>query len=216
MLQRPVLALAFLLASIATPAAAQLTAEEEALFRQMEGTLFVKDHAETVQGRLRACGLEFAALTRDFSTKKGAPVKLIGSYYLRRFEGNGSIYYTLKLGVFEGPGLDKPSAPNSAFARGRSGEGPSKSPQKTGSDSPGFALFIGALDETFTHLYEGIVGENLFIVGFNRKPGETDVSAEIDLSVQDTRSDRGEIIRERSPRMVKQFVSCVGALANVR
>ncbi|RYF61679.1 MAG: hypothetical protein EOO27_00970 [Comamonadaceae bacterium] len=210
------IALAAFFACTCTVAAAQLPPEQEALFRQMEGTLFVKDHTETVQGRLSACGLEFAALTRDFSTKRGAPVKLVGSYYLRRFDGKPGVFYALKLGIFEGPRLAKPVAPHNAFVRAITGEGPAIKAQRSDSDSPGFALFLGEVDDSFLKVYSGILDENLFVVGFNRKPGQMDVSAEIDLSVQDTRLEGSQVNRDRSPRMVKQFVACAGSLANAR
>lgn len=45
----------------------------------LAGTFAVLPLRESADGKLIACGFEFSALTHDRSTKKGAPVKIVGS-----------------------------------------------------------------------------------------------------------------------------------------
>lgn len=66
----------------------------------LEGTIYVVPHRESADGVLKACGLEFAALTADFSTRGGAHVRLVGSFYLRSV-GDG-ILYMLKMSIVSG------------------------------------------------------------------------------------------------------------------
>lgn len=67
----------------------------------LAGTFAVPPLRESTDGKLIAHGLEFSALTYDRSTKKGPPVKIVGSYYLRHYSVAG-LGYSLKLAIYDG------------------------------------------------------------------------------------------------------------------
>lgn len=182
------------------------------LVQKLEGTLYVIPHRETADGVLTGCGLEFAALKRDFSTKRGAPVKIAGSFYLRPNPNTG-LAYVLKLGVFDGLSFENGFAPNNAFISAPNGKTPAKA-IKTQAENPGFALFIGGLDSDVTAAYAAITEKSQLVVGFNRKPGQQDVTFILDLAVIDTQMQNDEVVRKRSNEPVHSFVACSTDLLN--
>jgi hypothetical protein len=175
-----------LMAVFCLNASAQPRAEIETLTQKMVGTYFTVAHKESVDGKLSACGLEFAALTRDFSTKKGAPVKLSGSFYLRPLPQKG-IAYMLKLGGIDVQQLEAAFAPANIFVRSAIGSAP-KNALPLKSDNPKYALITGEVDEDVVSIYASIAEKKEFVVGFNRQKGQQDVVATIDLTVIDTNS----------------------------
>lgn len=192
---------------ISLSAIAQSESEVMRLTQKLEGTFFVVPHRETADGVLTACGLEFTAMKRDFSTKNGAPTKIVGSFYLRPHDSFG-LAYALKLGVFDGFSFENGLAPNNAFVSAPNGKIPPKAVRVL-SDSPNFALFIGALDDAVTEAYRAILEKNILAVGFNRKPGQQDVTFLIDLTVVDTKMNGDAVVRERSSEPVAQFAACL-------
>lgn len=193
---------------------AQTPAALAELAKKLEGTIFVKPHRETVDGVLTGCGLEFTALTRDFATKQGAPVKLVGSFYLRPHKTSG-LAYVLKLGLYDGFSTDNAIAPNNAFISAPNGKIPVKA-IRVAAENPGFALFVGGLDDAVTDAYAAIVEKNSLVVGFNRKPGQQDVSVSLDLSVTDTQfNEAGGVTRQRSGESVDVFAGCSGELLKI-
>ncbi len=180
---------------------------ERQLAEYMSGTLFVKSHRETADGQLSACGFEFAAIGRDFATKASAPVLVNGSYYIRTYQNNFG--YALKVGVRDGmDGSAKAWAPANAFLRDTNGIAP-KNIIRTEAETPGYALFIGALDDSQRQVFEGIMKNQKTVLGFNRKKGQQDVHIEIDLTVKDSKARESQLIRERSNEMVEQFAKCI-------
>lgn len=170
------------------------------------GTIYTTPHRETADGNLQACGVEFLAVGRDIATQRGAPVLLSGSVYIRKGKGN-SIFYALKLGVRDG--IDPkvvPFAPANAFVSGiDSPAAPVFS--KADSDMPGFRLFVGVLDDGFEPFMKSIIDQHKFVVGFNRKPGQMDVSTVIDMDT-DTDGRRHQFNpADLSPTM-RAFVTC--------
>lgn len=186
---------------------AQSSEEVARLFQKLEGTISVGPHRETADGVLRSCGLEFVAMKRDFGTKQGSPTKIVGSFYLRPDDKNGLVYI-LKLGVFDDYPFDKAIAPNNAFISAPNGRIPSKA-TRVGGENPGFALFIGGLDEAVLAAYKAIIEKKNLAVGFNRQPGLQDVVFLIDLTVVDTQmKNDGEVVRRRSGEPVEIFAAC--------
>jgi hypothetical protein len=181
------------------------------LAQKLEGTLYVKPHRETAEGVLTGCGLEFAALKRDFSTKKGAPTQIVGSFYLRPNKNIG-LAYALKLGVFDGFSFDNAIAPNNAFISAPNGKIPPKAIRVL-AETPGFALFIGEFDDAVMRAYAAILDKSSLAVGFNRKSGQQDVTFLIDLAVIDTKMGNDSVVRQRSDEPVAQFVACTKDLA---
>lgn len=174
--------------------------------QKLEGTIYVIPHRETADGVLTSCGLEFAALKRDFSTKGGAPVKIVGSFYLRPNPNTG-LAYMLKLGVFDGLSYENGFAPNNAFISAPNGKTPTKA-IRAQTETPGFALFVGGLDSEVTAALIAIVEMKQLAVGFNRKPGQQDVTFILDLAVIDTQMQSEEVVRKRSNEPVDSFVAC--------
>ena len=70
--------------ALSTNVSAQPSQAERDVVGLLAGTLYVKAHRESADGVQTACGLEFSALSQDVSTKRGAAVKIIGSYYVRK------------------------------------------------------------------------------------------------------------------------------------
>jgi hypothetical protein len=180
--------------------------------QKLEGTIYVIPHRESADGVLTGCGLEFSAMKRDFSTKQGAPVKIVGSFYLRPNPNTG-LGYMLKLGVFDGFSYEKGFAPNNAFISAPNGKTPVKA-IRAQAENPGFALFIGALDKDVIAAYAAIVEKSQLAVGFNRKPGQQDVTFILDLAVIDTQMRNEEVVRKRSSEPVDSFVACSSELLN--
>ena len=109
--------------------------------QMLEGTLYVIPHRESADGQMTACGLEFSALKRDFSTRRGAPVKIVGSFYMRS-HSNGGLFYALKIGLADGFGATPIiSAPANAFIRSPRGKAPIKAMRSPG-ENPDYALFV--------------------------------------------------------------------------
>lgn len=180
------------------------------LAQKLEGTIFVIPHRESADGVLTACGLEFAAMKRDFSTKQGAPVKIVGSFYLR-LNKNAGFVYLLKLGVYDGFSTKNGFAPNNAFIHAPNRKSPKKAIRMQ-AENPGFALFLGALDDDVIAAYAGIVEKSQLVVGFNRKAGQQDVTVSLDLTVVDTQIKGDEVVRTKSNQPVADFMSCSGDL----
>ena len=205
------LAFTMFLALASMNAVAQSADELDQLAQRFEGTIYVIPHRESADGALTACGLEFSALKRDFSTMKGAPVKVVGSFYLRPNLHTG-IAYVLKLGIFDGIEYKDGIAPANAFIRAPNGSTPEKAIRRE-AETKGFALFIGGLDETVVAAYAGIAEKSQLVIGFNRKPGQQDVTFKLDLTVVDIEMrEDGQVIRKKSGEPVSEFIACSGDL----
>ena len=191
---------------------AQSTESIAQMVQRFEGTMFVVPHRESADGVLSACGLEFAAMQRDFSTKKGEPVKIVGSFYLR-LNPNTGLAYVLKAGVFDGFTYDNGLPPSNAFVSAPGGRAPKKAIRVL-AENPSFGLFIGALDKEVTAVLDGIAKKKQLVVGFNRKPGQQDVTFLLDLTVIDSQMKDGELVRKKSQEPVDEFMACAGDLIN--
>lgn len=192
---------------------AQSSAEIAQLAKRSEGTIYVVPHRDSADGVLEACGLEFAALKADAFSAEGAPIKIVGSFYLRSHPTQG-MAYMLKLGVFDGVGYSNGLAPANAFIRATNSNAPPKAIRQV-SETKGYALFVGALNSQINAALAEIAEKKQVVIGFNRKPGQRDVTFTIDLTVVDaSMGDDGKIIRKRSDEPVAQFWACTVDLAN--
>lgn len=177
----------------------------------LEGTILIVPHRESADGRMTACGLEFSALKRDFSTKGGAPVKVVGSFYMRN-HSNGGLFYALKIGIADGLGAAPiVSAPANAFIRSPRRKAPIKARRSPG-ENPDYALFVVAVDDDVVSAYQAIAEQKQLVVGFNRTPGQMDVITVLDLTVIDTKMEGGKVVREKSQKPVEDFLDCTGTL----
>ncbi|HUD34187.1 MAG TPA: hypothetical protein VMR43_14420 [Variovorax sp.] len=193
------------------PAQAPASRQPEAPGAAVEaGTLYVRHHRETIEGRLSACGLEFAAVAIDHSTRQGAPVKLAGRYELRAWPQGGP-GYSLKLGLYDGLTWDHPVAPHNASVRAPRGP-VSRRPLRLDAANPGHALFFDALDDTFAATFRSIVEDRTFVIAFNRAAGEQDVTATIDVQVAGTRTQDGRTVQELTTETGDDFRTCASEL----
>lgn len=190
---------------------AQPSEIEAKVAQQIEGTVYTRPQRSSADGVLEACGLEFSEIKRDFSTKRGSPVTMVGSFYMRLTKKAGLVY-TMKLGLFDGLNNNtKPIAPANAFISAPKGKAPVKAIRRD-SDIPGYALFLGAIDDDVLAAYAAILEKKKLVVGFNRENGQQDVSATIDLSVVDANMVNGKMVRTRSDEPVSDFSACVADL----
>lgn len=194
----------------AAPAASAASAAGAATPALAAGTLYVRHHRETIEGRLSACGLEFAAVAIDHSTRRGMPVKLAGRYELRAWPQGGP-GWSLKLGLYDGLTWDHPVAPHNAFVRAPRGPAPRR-PLRLDAANPGHALFFDALDDSFAATFRAIVEDRRFAVAFNRAAGEQDVTALIDVQVAATRTQDGHAVRELTTETGDDFRACANEL----
>ena len=200
-----------ILAMLANACLAQVPDMVAEVARKLEGTIFIIPHRESVDGQITACGLEFSALKMDFSTKGGAPVKIVGSFYIRDHI-SGGLFYALKIGIADDLGANPVvSAPANAFIRAPRGKAPVKA-RRSDAENRGYALFVGAVDGEVVSAYRGIAEQHQLVVGFNRAPEQMDVVTTLDLSVVDTKMVDGKVIREKSQQPVEEFLDCTGFL----
>ncbi|AYM95509.1 hypothetical protein EAG14_04615 [Acidovorax sp. 1608163] len=106
----------------------------------------------------------------------------------------------------------RPTAPANAFVRSSKGRAPSAKPVRLDSDTPGYALFLGLVDVDTTPTVEAILDQKKIVLGYNRKPGQTDVLTTVDLRVAETKMVEGEVKRTYSDDTVAEFNQCLGAL----
>lgn len=193
--------------SIASAQPSPLVAEAA---NAVEGTLYTVGHRESVDGRLNGCGLEFGALKRDFATKQGQPIYLIGSFYIRPHP-TASIAYLLKAGIFDLNHNGKGTPPANAFVRAPRGDAPKKG-LRIASENPSFAMFTGGVSEEIVEVLSSISENKIMVVGFNRMQGQQDVAVELDLTVVDIKMGPNGPTRQRSDKPVDDFMACVGDL----
>lgn len=197
-------------ASFCLSAAAQSTNDVYRLASKIQGTLNVLPHKESVDGEISACGLSFNAITLDFATKQGQPIRLTGSYYLRLLKDK-RIHYLLKLGVYDEPFGEIAFPPANAFVRSVRGIAP-KNLIRIQGENPEFALFGGEFGKESATVFKSIVEKNQFVVGFNRAKGRMDTVTTIDLTVVETKLEKDEVVRIRSNEQIDDFVSCTKEL----
>lgn len=205
------LTIALLVVTSAVTASAQPSKVEAEIALNLEGTIYTIPRRSSADGVLEACGFEFSEVKRDFSTKRGAPVTMVGSFYLRLAQQAGLVY-TIKLGLFDGLGnTTHPVAPANAFISAPHGKAPKKAMRRD-SDTLGYALFLGTFDDDVVAAYKSIFEKKQLLIGFNRVAGQQDVTAIIDLTVVDANIVNGKMVRTRSHNGVDDFSACVGEL----
>ena len=175
-----------------------------------EGTLFTRALRQASGGELFGCGIEFATVARDFATRRGERVVLNGSFNIMKLDQHG-IGYSLKLGVFPLVANAKPEAPALGYVRApRSAPPPSS--RRSPAEAPGYALFMGPGGKEVLAIIDALLGEGIVEIGFNRKAGQIDVTAVLDLAVEDIRGANGAAERIRSRKTQSELSECIGQL----
>lgn len=173
----------------------------------VEGNLFTVGHRESAGGQLRACGIEFGAIKRDFATRQGDPVFVAGSFYVQLMDAK-TLGYALKIGAFDHDRIDRGVAPAQAFVRTPSGA-PLATSSRVGGDNPAYAIFVGRFGAEVTAVLNHMAEHRTLEVGFNRQPGQADLVVDLDLTVIDVTVEKGKVRRQTSDVPVNNFLACV-------
>lgn len=193
--------------------AVEQSREIDQLANKMIGTIHAGGQRVSNDGELKGCGMDFIALGRDFSTKRGSLYKAVGSYYFRNV--NGIPQFWLKLGVFdinlEKPGNEKSSAIGNAHVASN-GNMALKPKLKIDSDSPGFFIYIFESTETAAKVWGEFLQSGKLIIGFNRKAGQQDVTFTFDGTLSSAKVIGNEFIRQQSRDQLDEVGNCTSQL----
>lgn len=180
---------------------------------KMLGTVGAGSQRSSNDGDLKACGMDFVALGRDFSTKKGALFKAVGSYYFRNT--NGGPQFWLKLGVFEvdprKPSDIKISHLGNAHVAAEK-QAAIKPKLKIDSDTPGFYIYVFEGSEAATKTWFEFLKTGKLIIGFNRLKNQQDVIFKFDGTVASAKFIGNEFIRQHSREQLDEVEVCTDLL----
>lgn len=176
------------------------------------GTVDVYFQQLSREGKLDGCSLVFTSLVNDYMYLNGAQVIMNGSIAVRAMS-NKSIAFTAKLGtkpfLRNSPKWDAPvhfyvaTKTHSTAGRANFVDG----------DHEGYRLLITQLDSNFAGMFKEMVETHQFTVGFNRKPGGSDVYTVVKMNVQLTKDANGNAAQVINEETAPQFFDCVGDLA---
>lgn len=193
--------------------AAEQSKAIDQLANKMLGTIHAGSQRASNDGELKGCGMDFIALGRDFSTKRGSLYKAVGSYYFRNV--NGAPQFWLKLGVwdinFENPGIEKLSSIGNAHVASN-GQMALKPKLKIDSDTPGFFIYIFESTEDAAKVWGEFLRDGKLLIGFNRKAGQQDVVFTFDGTISSARLIGNEFIRQRSRDQLDEVGYCTAQL----
>jgi hypothetical protein len=204
---------AALLAIAANASAADQDDAFEVLADKMIGTVSAGNQRVSNDGDLKACGMDFIALGRDFSTKQGALFKAVGSYYFRNT--NGYPQFWLKLGVFDvdprnPDSLKISNIGNAHVAAGK--QAAIKPKLKIDSDTPGFYIYIFEGSEETAGTWFEFLKTGKLLIGFNRISNQQDVVFKFDGTVSSAKFVGDEFIRQHSREQLNEVESCTDLL----
>ncbi len=175
------------------------------------GTINVSSSPAYAGGELTGCHLEFGALVRDWTYRKGAFLRVGGAVGISG--ANKKLVVTLKTIVHE---LDPvtgnfvPSPPASAYFIDGARTTKSTLVGNYPSDTPGGLFSVFQLVPSAELVMSGL-SEGKITTGFARILGGKDILVSIETDVEDT-TPQG--VRVRSQRMVDDFFGCVVPLLN--
>ena len=175
----------------------------------IKGTVSVTSDSITAQGDPVSCGFSFTALHVDDIYKSGAPIKVAGSFAIRRMKKQLFLLY--KIGVFDMVGLKLTPAPP-FFVWMRFGKVLIKATNKANSDSPGYILFTAPLPEDPKPLLDALAQQHEVTLGFNRRNGGADVVLNLDMSVRNTYFETTGVRPESDPSLGPAVIKCLDDL----
>jgi hypothetical protein len=176
------------------------------------GTMEVEFQPVQSAGIREGCALVYRVVTQDFTQGKADLVSLAGNIHFGTNKQRSSVGLSLKIGA------KKTLDPNAKieppfFAYLQSSHGTTARSQHAKFDSPdtpGFRVFMYALDDNVMKVYKDIAEGVPITIGFNRREGGMDILVPLDLGVAETtmKAD-GSYVRRRSDDMVLKFLDCV-------
>jgi hypothetical protein len=177
------------------------------------GTMEVEFSPMQSSGIREGCALVYRVVGQDFTPGKGDLVSLAGNILFSTSKQRTNVGLSLKIGTkrtldreasVEPPFFAYLQSPHGTTAR-------SKHMQFDSPDTPGFRVFMFALDDNAMKVYKDIADGVPITIGFNRRDGGMDILVPIDLSVAETTmAADGSYVRRRSDEMLLKFVNCVG------
>ena len=152
----------------------------------------------------------YRAVYKDYATRKGNLVTIVGNIAYVRNKQRSNITLSLKIGMVDS--LDpkgKPEPPFFAYLQTPHGTTAGSKAIQFDSDTPGFRNFVYQFDGDTLKVYEDILSGAPVTIGFNRRKGGLDVLVPLDLKVADsTIAADSSFKRRRSDDMLDQFSVC--------
>jgi hypothetical protein len=180
----------------------------------MIGTVRTTFVADTAEGRLTSCSIQYNAFVRDWAYRQGRASSVVGNIGVMR--GGKNLASTLKVIVndvdMSGDDLKStPKVPHAIYLRSVAGVSSALSfAAQEPSDTPGSLFAIFKIDERFFQIMDSMATTQRVDILFNRKAGSMDVAVPLDLTVAST-NNTGQ--KTRSQETVSSFLQCVGKLA---
>lgn len=190
--------------------AMELTPVWAADMSSLEGTFEVQFRPMQTEGIREGCSLTFNTVGRDYATRQGSLVSLIGNITFSRNKARTAIILSLKLGVVsildEHP---KPEAPYFAYIQTPMATTATHTyAQFDSPDTDGAKMFVYQLDDEVMKVMEDMANQQPLIIGFNRRKGGMDILVPLDLMVFESVATPQGIQRRRSPAMLHNYLSC--------
>lgn len=194
--------------------AANKTADIDQAIEQFIGTISTKSLRASPDGDLKGCGINFAAIGRDFSTKNGALFKAIGSYYFRNVAGKPEFW--LKLGIFDvdpkNPAVANIATISNAHIASEKRES-LKHRLKFNGDTPGFKIYSFDATKDSADIWLDFLNTGKLKIGFNRSPEQQDVVFTVDGTVSESSVIDEKFIRHFSRENLADIEACSALLA---
>lgn len=199
---------AFPLAAVSAP-----RSEIDLIIDKLVGTLSVYTQPYMLDGQITGCQYIFEAIARDWTYRKGQPLKVTGSIAIMGMGNN--IGTTLKVVVNEIRSTDNfrlsfiPSPPSRAYLIDQSMRTNLHSLIKADkSDTPGGLFSVFSPSPTMEMILE-IMESKAITIAFNQNSGGSDLQLPIDFTVAQTDNDGN---RKNSDKAISDFAICTQRL----
>lgn len=195
--------------SVASP---QQPSSIDAALARLEGTTSVSYSPTFSNGQIIGCGIEFNAVARDWSFRKGEYDKISGSFGF--LTSNKNIAPVLKLVVNE---LDrtnfsfKPKAPIRAYVTSGAHSNFKTLITSYNSETPGSLFSVFQIEPTAKMYAEALTAGKLSL-RYGKTAEGIDAPLVIDLTVTDTKDDG---LRVKSDQPVSDTLGCIKQLLEV-
>lgn len=179
----------------------------------LQGTLSVEVKPQFAGGKLWACGVEFAAIERDWIYKQGNHIRIGGSFGAANMQGEFGVVLKVILhdiDVRVSPVTYIPSPPASAYFFSGSRTTTSDVVSSYPSDVAGAIFVVLKAENALRFMLDGLNRSKVGIA-FARKKGQSDIQVTIDTTVVETKGD-GSRVRSAQPEV--DFLGCLKSLIN--
>ena len=184
----------------------------EQILRDQSGTTSVQVIPQFAQGRLYACGIEFAHLMRDWIYSQGRFIRVGGSFGVMQAQGKIAVVLKVIVHDFDPRAMEfTPSPPFNAYFVSGTKTSAANKVDSVPSDTPG-ALFV-IFQPAAMEMLVGSLVEKKVTIAFSRRRGGADVIVPIDTTVQDTDSNG---TRKRTDKVALEFLDCAKLLSQRR